>query len=559
MTKSRAAMRRLLPAALGLVVFLSVPVPMLAAPADTLLVANSRIAAVTVYPDRAQITRTASFDVAPGTYVLRFDRLPADLQADSLRVRGEGSARALIHGFDLKTVYLGQSPDKQVASLEAQLVSFNDRDRALLDQRGIHERQLAVLVQTAEQAGTSLDKQLAAGKAKLQEWRDLMAFLASQQATETQAIQRIDQQRRALAAQRKAIDVQLAKLRGFRKERVRQVPVTVEVRSGGTLTLSLDYVMGGARWYPSYDARLTPAGDKLSWGYYGVVSQQTGENWTDVALKLSTAIPSAGGQPPELSDWFLYPYRPQPYAARKSAGAMPAPAPPATESMKDEASNIAEAEEPQATVESQGTSVTLQVPRAVTIPSDGDPHQTPVGRADFAAKTSYYTVPRLSELAYLKVEATQDGPWPVLPGAVKAFVGQDFVGTSQIATEIAPDEKFELAMGADRGIDVQRRRVSKQQGQFGLLQKANFAEYTYEVAIANNKPGAQTITVVEPLPQSTEQDVKVQLLESNHKPVATSEPGQVQWQLKLAPHEKKVIRWGYRVEYPLGITLTGLE
>lgn len=553
-------MRRLLPAALGLVVFLSVPVPMLAAPAEALIVANSRIAAVTVYPDRAQITRTASFDLAPGTYVLRFDRLPADLQADSLRVRGEGSARALIHGFDLQTVYLGRSPDKQVAALQAQLVSFQDRERALLDQRGIHERQLAVLVQTAEQAGTSLDKQLAAGKARLQEWRDLMAFLASQQATETQAIQRVDQQRRALAAQRKAIDVQLAKLRGFRKERVRQVPVTVEVREGGSLTLSLDYVMGGARWYPSYDARLTPAGDKLSWGYYGVISQQTGEDWNDVALKLSTAIPSAGGQPPQLSDWFLSPFRPapKPYAARKSAGAaLAAPAAPPMEAAEDQATN--RAEEPQATVESQGTSVTLLVPRAVTIPSDGDPHQTPVGRADFAAKTSYYTVPRYAELAYLQVQATQDGPWPLLPGSVKAFVGQDFVGTSQIGTEISPDEKFELAMGADRGLDIKRRRVSKQQGEFGLLQKANFAEYTFEVAVSNNKPGAQTLTVVEPLPQSTEQAVKVQLLESNYKPMAATEPGQAKWQLKLAPHEKKILRWGYRVEYPLGMTLSGLE
>jgi uncharacterized protein (TIGR02231 family) len=553
-------MRRLLPATLGLVVFLSVPVPMLAAPAETLLVANSRISAVTVYPDRARITRTARFDVAPGTYVLRFDRLPVDLQADSLRVRGEGSARVLIHGFDLNTVYLGQSPDKEVAGLESQLVALGDRDRALADQRAIHERQLAVLIQTAEQAGTSLDKQLAAGKAKLDEWQKLMAFLASQQATETKALQTIDQQRRTLANQRKAIEAQLAKLRGFRRERVRQVPVTVEVKEGGSLNLALEYVMPGARWYPSYDARLTPAGDKLSWGYYGVIAQQTGEDWSDVKLKLSTAIPSAGGQPPAMPQWFLYPYQPQakPGRARRNeptAGAV-APAPVA-EAAKDEAEQ--EAEEPQTTVESQGTSVTLEVPREVTIPSDGEPHQTPVGRSQFATKPAYYTVPRLSELAYLEVEATHGGPWPILPGAVKAFVGQDFVGTSQISSEISPDEKFTLAMGADRALQVKRQRLSKQQGQSGLLQKFNFAEYTYEVTIANNKPGAQLITVVEPLPQSTDQDVKVQLLDTNHKPMADSQPGEVKWQLKLAPHEKKVLHWGYRVEYPLGVSLSGLE
>lgn len=92
------------------------------------------------------------------------------------------------------------------------------------------------------------------------------------------------------------------------------------------------------------------------------------------------------------------------------------------------------------------------------------------------------------------------------------------------------------------------------------MQKVAFADYTFEVAVTNNKPGAQTVTVAEPLPQSTEQDVKVTLADANYKPLADQPPGAVRWALKLAPHEKKVLRcWGYRVEYPLGITLTGLE
>ena len=53
--------------------------------------------------------------------------------------------------------------------------------------------------------------------------------------------------------------------------------------------------------------------------------------------------------------------------------------------------------------------------------------------------------------------------------------------------------------------------------------------------------------------------MKVTLADSNYKPLAETSPGEVRWALKLAPHEKKVLRWGYRVEYPLGVTLTGLE
>ncbi|MNS27665.1 hypothetical protein D3C72_596180 [compost metagenome] len=559
-------MRRLLPTTLGVVLLLSVPV--VAAPAETTVAADSKIRAVTVYPDRAQITRVAQINVTPGTYVVRFDRLPVNLQADSVRVRGEGSAQARIYGFELRNVFLGASPDKEVAALEAKLVGLEDRDRALLDERAIRDRQLTVLKQTAAQAGNSLANQLSAGKAKLQEWRDLMAFMQAQQSQETKAIQAIDLSRRTLAAQKTAIQVQLAKLKGFRQERVRQVPVTVEVTQAGTLTLSLDYVIGNARWYPTYDARLNPAGDKLNWGYYGMVSQQTGEDWNNVALKLSTAMPAAGGNPPEPPSWYLYPYRPEP---AKPAGRMrdqayagaPPPAPAmesAAEREWDETANQQKAvNQARAVVVNQGTSVTLEAQRAMTIPSDGEEHQTPVGRANFPSKPGYVVVPKFATQAYLQVETTHAGPWPLLPGPVKAFVGQDYVGTTNLGDEVSPEQKFEMAMGTDRAIQVKRQRLSKQQGQSGVFQKVQFAEYTYEITIANQKPAAQTVTVVEPIPQSTDQDVKVTLLEANHKPLQTDQPGRVRWELKLQPHEKKVIRWGYRVEYPLGTPLAGLE
>ena len=34
--------------------------------------------------------------------------------------------------------------------------------------------------------------------------------------------------------------------------------------------------------------------------YYGEISQSTGEDWKNVYVSLSTAIPAAGGEPPKL-------------------------------------------------------------------------------------------------------------------------------------------------------------------------------------------------------------------------------------------------------------------
>ena len=100
------------------------------------------------------------------------------------------------------------------------------------------------------------------------------------------------------------VRLKLNKLRGFRREEVYQLDVLVEADRPGTLDLTLEYVMPGASWAPAYDARLDAKGERLEWRYYGVVRQSTGEDWKDVALRLSTARPAAGSNPPTLDGWF---------------------------------------------------------------------------------------------------------------------------------------------------------------------------------------------------------------------------------------------------------------
>jgi uncharacterized protein (TIGR02231 family) len=538
--------------------------------ADKVVDVTSVIQGVTVYPDRAQVTRVAHVDLTPGTYAVRFNHLPLNLMADSVRVGGTGTAQVMLHGFDLKTKFLGQSPDKQVVVLESQLLTLEDKDRGLADQRAVHDRQLQVLITTAKRAGDSLASQLAAGRAKLSDWQALLGFLKTQQLAESVSIQTLDRARRDLVKDREKLTNQLNKLRGFRQEATHQVPVTVEVLRGGTLDLALEYVVPGARWTPAYDARLDSEEKTMDWGYYGVVSQQTGENWSGVHLKLSTATPASGSQPPAVSGWFLSLNQmppPAPKAAygaannmqqmnRRAQAAAPAPA---VASDREDKPQSEPAAESQAVVTDQGTSVTLDVPRDVNIPSDGEPHQTPVGHAAFVPKVSYKVIPRVSPEAYLMVETLQAGPWPILPGPVKAFVGHDYIGTSMLQQDLVPGQRFSLALGADRGIQVRRQRLEKNIGEAGLLRKGGFAQYKYEIAVTNYKKRPQTIQVVEPLPQSTEDPIHISVDTGNQPQMATNPPGQARWELKLAPGEKKLLQWGYKVEYPEGQLPTGLE
>jgi hypothetical protein len=114
-------------------------------------------------------------------------------------------------------------------------------------------------------------------------------------------------------------------------------------------------------------------------------------------------------------------------------------------------------------------------------------------------------------------------------------------------------------MGVDRGIQVRRQRLEKNVGEAGLLRKDGFAEYKYEVLLSNYKKSAQTIQVVEPVPQTTEQLIRVALDHGDQPLMANTIPGQARWEFKLNPGEKKQLRWGYKVEFPQGQTPSGLE
>jgi uncharacterized protein (TIGR02231 family) len=551
-------------------VVLAAVAPVASAASTRVVEVSGRIVGVSVYPDRAVVRREVELEVSPGDYRVAFRRLPKELDADALRVSGEGSARVLLHGSDLRVEAVGSSPHARVAELEKKLLGLGDRDRTLSDQRAVHQRQLDTVVETSDKAAGGLAGQLSAGKANVETWKGLLSFLEARQASQAKAIQAIDRQRRDIAKEQERIRAELNRLRGFRMEEFSRLEVIVEVLQAGKLTIDVEYGVDDAGWVPSHDARLDAKGNALEWRSYGVVRQATGEDWRGVALTLSTARPAAGSTPPDPLTWFLSKVLPYPESMMAPAPSAGAPgARRARPSLRVEeggaASELADeaprrkANEAVARSSDQGTSVSLDLPRAVDVPSDGQPHQVPIGAIAMKAETSYKVVPRVTTDAFLEMKATHPGPWPLLPGPVKAFVGRDHVGTVSLGQEVSPTQAFTLPMGTDRSIAVKRARLSKRTGTEGLLQKRGFAAYRYEIAVTNHKAVAQSVRILESYPQSTDEEVAVALQQVTPAPLADQAPGLIAWQLQVQPGEKKTITWGYKVEWPAEVRVSGLE
>ena len=105
---------RLLPC----LVFLAAALRLPAAPVE------SRISAVTVYQDRAVVTRTAAVQLPGGTTELVFANLPPSLNEQSLQGSGRGTAQASILDVSARQTFVDFTPNARVKELEDQLRSL---------------------------------------------------------------------------------------------------------------------------------------------------------------------------------------------------------------------------------------------------------------------------------------------------------------------------------------------------------------------------------------------------------------------------------------------------
>jgi uncharacterized protein (TIGR02231 family) len=330
----------------------------------------------------------------------------------------------------------------------------------------------------------------------------------------------------------------------------------------------------GASWSPSYDARVLSSERAVALGYFGIVRQNTGEEWKDVALTLSTARPGLGGAAPVLSVWNLDLYNPvaaQEYARRdelkkmKSMREANAPALAGAVNMQTLTSNadggaldLKDAEMAAATIEAGATSASFKIATTASVPSDNSPQKVPITSAKLNANPEYLTVPKRQTTAFLTTKVVNTSDFPLLAGAMNVFLDGTFVATSSLRT-VMSGEKFDLALGADEGISVKHKRVQKFTEDTGLTNSGKRITYEYLLTIQNNKKTAERVIVADQVPLSRNEKIGVKLLSPDAKEAKPTDEGTLKWTLDLKPGEKRELTVKFAVEFDNSVNVAGLE
>ena len=508
--------------------------------------ATSAVDAVTVYPDGASVTRVIAVDLAAGDNTLVARDFPLGLDSSSLRVEGEAAARIVIGAIDAKPpraappVNLPEI-DKRIEALKDERVNLEDAMAAASARRKFAER-------FAEASPAGLGEK---GEARpIAEWRAAFAAVSEEVAAADSAIREAERKQRD-------IDREIARLE---QDRAAKPPSKLEVRIDLAATaatralLKVTYAVRHARWMPLYDARLdTGAKDRkpaLELIRRAEITHTTGEDWSNIALAVSTVRIARGGSVPDLNSLIVqYPPSPKPLGAvsdLRQERAISAPAP-ASEVMAKRA------DEQQANVETSAFQVMFRIPGRVSVGTNEGAKALRIATATIAPDLAIRAAPVLDPTAFLEASFTESEDAPLLPGRVAIYRDGMFVGSGRMAAA-GKDETVRLGFGADDKIKIERSVVRRNEGSAGLIVTTSKTdERAFKTSVRNGHDFPIKIAITDQLPVSENEDIQVEMLPSTTPPSATNvhdKRGVLEWAFEAKPGEVKDIAFAWRVRWP---------
>ncbi|RCJ17923.1 hypothetical protein A6S26_29855 [Nostoc sp. ATCC 43529] len=527
---------------------------------------ESEIVAVTVYADRALVTRRGVVSLTGIERELLITPVPVTLETESVRVSGTGTVGVRLLGVSSDRIYTTEPVVERVAHLTRQIQQLEAEKRHLQAQIDALALQSSFIEGLREKTEEPFSQSLSRKNLSLSETLDFLNFLGSQYSEYAIASGECKVQQQELDKQLQALHASLQKIQTPHPKESLSLVVAVEVAGEGEFELEVSYLVNRASWTPLYDLRFSTTSDIVHLSYLAEIIQSSGEDWIGASLTLSTAKPGLGTLPPKLDPWYIDSPSQQ-FARRRLARpslpaiAAQAAAPAGGENWQEEDEVAQESPIPAeivaAEVSKEGSVVTFKLNGGGNIPSDGAPHKTTIFNDDYPCNFDYVAMPRLVSFAYLQanVKNSPNGA-TLLPGKANIFRNHVFIGATDLEN-IVPGQEFKLNLGIDEGLKIERdlveRLVDKR-----LISNQRRITYSYRLIITNLLEQQVNLKVTEQLPVSRNEQIKVRLIRTNPQ-IQLGEMGILEWQLTLAPQEKREIYYQFNVEHPPDLTVVGLD
>lgn len=511
---------------------------------------DSKIKEVTVYRQQAKISNEANVTINAGTTEVVFQNITTQLNPNSLQVAVKGDITLLAARYE--TNYLKKK------TIHPRHKSIQDSLELLEEKSAWNNEMLAMY--TSEESILEVNKSLvnekiAVSAADVKLYADMYRSRLFE-IREKKFI--INKQQKSFNELISNLQAQLNEWNIKNNQPEGQFVLTVSANSTISGAIKCTYIVNNAGWTPIYDMRSEGWGKPIDLVYKANIFQNTGYSWEDVSMTICTGNPTLNNNRPILNPVYIsfvtYKVLDRLEGYTKSANGQKLYAPAMTNMATYEESDKDGLDEKYKETESVANIANsnllneeYKLTQAQTIESDGKYHMVNMNSYSLPASYEYHTVPKLDQVAYLLAKVTDYGKYNLIPGVANIFLEGAYIGQSDINPFTMGDTML-ISLGRDEGINVKRTKLLEF-CKTKWIDTKKTETLAYEISIKNNKSTTIEIDVLDQVPISKTDDIKVEITDMSGA-IYTEEIGKINWKLSIAPNTSKKVRLIYTLKYP---------
>ncbi len=462
----------------------------------------STVQRVTIYHSGALVERMATTDLKPGMNELVFRNISSKLVLNSLK-----------------------SSNKEVTILNKTLIRKLTAEEfsQLLDQKDALAKQMTLIEAKYNETGFVVS---------VEDLEKMTAFYTQKMVQIKKDLRAIE---RRIEEAKKLEDIQLE------NENAAILKLIVSIEGKLSLPFSIQYVCGGIGWSPAYEVNVeSSASGTIEVKYLAKAMSQTGENWDQVTVNLSSSFPleSPTNLPSPVSPWVLKNGNVNsPYQQANS-----------DERVNSEWQQIDQLEGVEYLEISIPSNLKLRTLREkYSIKSNSTVFTFPIQTVDLPASYFYYGYPSLDAEVYLVAEVTGWDTLGFVDGIANITYAGNNIGKSVLKFSESKDTLL-LPVGKDNSVYMTRTEIADEKyfetSTIGKRQKTTLA---YKFELKNNNAFPIRFELADQLPISQSKSAEVDLDKSSNGRV-NEEEGEITWIMELRPGQAESKELVYTIE-----------
>ncbi|MBD3638000.1 MAG: DUF4139 domain-containing protein [Crocinitomicaceae bacterium] len=522
---------------------------------------KSEIKDVTVFITGGEVHRTADVNLKKGRNKLIFKRIST--VADHKSVQFSSEKEHSLVSVSAEVDYLSfEDNNPRIKTIKDSIEVLTHKIVDLNNERSAYQEEKNLLLKNNSIKGEQANLSVEELKAMAIYYRTRMMEL-------NKIMTKYDYEVAELNTLKSRYQNQLYELNYRETIKSNQIIVIVDSETDQKIKAEIKYIVSNCGWQANYDLSAADVKGKLNLKYKAKVYNNTGVDWTDIGITLSTSDPNLSASAPVLNPWYLNYESLQnqsndywngqtyvvPQKSQFSQYYGNAQAPQMTGFLDGVTTNNNWQNQnvnlnPQlnfTTIEVSELSTEFEIEDKYTIPADSKPYLVEVTDNELNATFSHKAVPKLDKDAFLLANIVGWEKLDLVPGPTNVYFADTYVGQSYINTRNVGDT-LRLSFGRDNRIVITRKKLEEFSDK-KVVGNNRKDSYVYEITLRNNRDIPVTIDLFDQVPISQDSDISVsidEISDASHNETT----GLLSWKVPLQPGDVKKYRIGFTLKYP---------